>query len=531
MRRISLLVALTLLLACSSSSDETKSDSVTPTEIVAADNTPEATTTPEVKVEVVPEVTEVLPPPGPESRGWKLKRGVVHLHSALSHDGCAPDGYEDNGGPDPVCLGQLRAAPCANDMDFLMMTDHPGYSEDHTFEEMLQYNEGEGDQIIKDEQDRPFVNLMTCPADSIVDEVYIFAGTEGSKHMPLAMAGPIPPKVFQQNYEDDSPLEEAQIARDLTHEHGGYVYIPHPEEKTISVERIVAVPLDGIEIYNIHANLMTVLESLDTIFGMDAFLEGAENPPDSDLIMLFFLAAVDKDVEKFDGAAAQIRLSHIAATDIHQNVEIPALCPDGIEGSLCEPIAEDYPNFAAFAMNGGPIPMADGERVDSYGRSFRWLSNRALVADDDPQSIREAIGMGRSFSCFDMFGYPAGFDFYLDGGDATVEMGEETTFAAGLTLHFNTPLLTAAPWRTEADWDYTEAELTCKLIRADGDGSTVVMEATGQGGQVNVSADVPGAYRVFCEIIPHHVAADMPGFENLTKAVYPYIYSNAVFVR
>ncbi len=529
MLRKTTLLMLALLLGCSTTTNDKKSDTGVTAEVATGDAGAELVTPPDSVTDVLPEVTEVLPPPGPESRGWKLKRGVVHLHSALSHDGCAPDGYEDFGGPEPTCLAELRAAPCANDMDFLMMTDHPGHSSEHTFEEMLQYQEG--DEIILDAQERPFANRITCPADSVVEEVYIFAGTEGSKHMPLAMAGPIPPKVFQQNYMDESPLEEAQIARDLTHEQGGYVYIPHPEENSISVERIVAVPLDGIEIYNIHANLMTMLESMDSIFAIDMFMPGSENPPDSDLGLLIFLAPVANDVLKFDAAAAQVRLSHVAATDIHRNVEIPALCPGGIEGSLCEKFADDYPNFAEFAQVGGPVPMADGDRIDSYARSFRWLSNRALVADDDPQSIRDAIGMGRSYSTFDLFGYPTAFDFYLDGAGATIEMGEETAFAQGLSLHFNTPLITAAPWRADAGWDYAEADVTCKLIRADADGSTVVMEAAGQGGQVTASADVPGAYRVFCEIVPHHVKSELPGLEKLTTKSYPYIYSNAIFLR
>ena len=529
MHRTTLIFSLSILLACSSPADDKKSDLSATVDLVAADLLVDTAAAPDSATDLAPEVAEIGPPPGPESRGWKLKRGVVHLHSALSHDGCAPDGYEDFGGPEPTCLAELRAAPCANDMDFLMMTDHPGHSSEHTFEEMLQYKEG--DEIILDGEERPFANRITCPAESVVEEVYIFAGTEGSKHMPLAMAGPIPPKVFQQNYMDESPLEEAQIARDLTHEHGGYVYIPHPEESSISVERIVAVPLDGIEIYNIHANLMTMLESMDDIFAIDMFMPGSENPPDSDLGILIFLSPVDKDVEKFDAAAAQIRLAHIAATDIHRNVEIPALCPGGTEGSLCEAFADEFPRFAEFAQVGGPVPLADGDRIDSYARSFRWLSNRALVADDDPQSVRDAIGMGRSYSAFDLFGYPTAFDFYLDGAGATIEMGEETAFAEGLSLHFNTPLLTAAPWRADAGWDYSQADVTCKLIRADADGSTVVMEAAGQGGQVTASADVPGAYRVFCEIVPHHVKSALPGLAKLASATYPYIYSNAIFVR
>ncbi len=535
MMRFGLVSIIAVLMGCSTSSDSEPADTTVPADSapldLVTDVKPLEATVEEFLTDVPLEILPLVVPPGPESRGWQQKRGVVHLHSALSHDGCAPDGYEDFGGPDPVCLGQLRAAPCANDMDFLMMTDHPGHSSEHPFEEMVQFNEAEGDEIVKDGQEMPFANRMTCPAGSAVDTVLIFAGTEGSKHMPIAMSGPIPPKVFQQNYMDESPLEEAQAAAAMVREQGGYVFIPHPEEKSISVDRIVAMPLDGIEIYNIHANLMTVLESMDTIFGMDRFLLGAENPPDSDLVMLMFLAAVDKDVEKFDAAAAQIRLSHIAATDIHQNVEIPALCPGGIEGSLCEAFADEYPNFAAFAMNGGPIPMADGDRVDSYGRSFRWLSNRALVLDGDPQSIRDAIGKGRSYSTFDLFGYPAGFDFFISDGESTWEMGEETTLSEGLQVYFNTPVLTAAPWRQEAGWDYQQATVSCQLIRADANGSTIVTQTELQGEQTAISVTDPGAYRVFCTVVPIHVKPALPGVQHLGNTTYPYLYSNAIFVR
>ena len=470
-------------------------------------------------------------PFGSETRGWTRLRGIVHLHSAYSHDGCGPDGYEDYGGPDPACISELRAAPCDTGIDFLMMTDHPGYLQDHTHEEGLLYHEGEGDELIKDGQGRNFSNRVSCPEGSLVDDYYIYVGTEGGKHMPIAMAGPVPPQVFGTKYGDEELLENSQAAAAVVHELDGYTFCPHTEESTISVERMIALPLDGMEIYNIHANLMGALESLDTIFEMDSFMEGTVDGPHPDYSMLLFLAEVDKDVEKFQQAAQKIRIAHIAATDIHRNVEIPALCPGGIEGSMCESFAVDYPNFAAFAVKGGPVPLSDGDRVDSYARSLRWMSNWALVKDKDPQMIREAIGEGRSFSAFDMFGFPAGFDFFAMNGDVVVEMGEEVTFAQGMVVALRTPALTAPPWLAGAGLDYTKAQVRTRMLRVTGNSTEILVETYKQGHEFSVNVDGPGLLWVEVKITPVHLTPLLPGAENLAGGLYPYLYTNGIFVR
>jgi hypothetical protein len=551
---LAILLLPLLLLSCSNGDSSPEGSDTTQPDVGAADLLADGGT-PDVPspADLVTEDLAPQGPTGPESRGWQLLRGVVHLHSALSHDGCGPNGYEDFGGPDPACVDELRAAPCTTAMDFLMMTDHPGYSQDHSFEDVVQYREEAGDELLYDELERPFANRIHCGDGSLVDHFYVFGGTEGSKQMPIGMAGPIPKQVYQTSFGDSEPLESAQEAMALVHEQGGYGFACHTEEKSISVERIVELPLDGMEIYNLHANLMAGLESMDSIFAMDRFMPGSENPPDCDLAVLLFLSEVAKDVEKFDLVAPQVRISHIAATDIHRNVEIPALCPDGIEGSLCEAFAEDYPNFAQFATVGGPVPLADGDRIDSYARSFRWFANYALVKEHEPQDIREAIGKGRSFSAFDLFGRPTLFDFFVDrdvvehgeGGDAdvdphadeadadmtVVEMGEETPFVEGMVARFNVPRLEATAWRADAGWDYDQAQLTCRLIRADASGSTVLLEASEQGSAHEVPLDAPGAYRVQCDIVPKHVAVSLEEMTDLAKKTFPYIYSNAIFLR
>jgi len=470
-------------------------------------------------------------PFGSDTRGWTALRGIVHLHSALSHDGCGPDGYEDFGGPDPACMDELRQAPCGNHIDFLMMTDHPGYLEDHTHEEGLLYREEEGDQLFKDDQERNFANLVTCPDGSLVDDFYVYVGTEGGKHMPIAMAGPVPPLIFGTKYGDEETLENAKAAAAAVHELDGYVFCPHTEESTISVERMIALPLDGMEIYNIHANLMAALESLDTVFQMDLFMEGAVDGPHPDYSMLLFLAEVDKDVEKFQLAAQGTRIRHIAATDIHRNVEIPALCPGGVEGSMCEAFAVDYPRFAEFAVNGGAVPLSDGDRVDSFARSFRWMSNWTLVTEKEPQLIREAVGEGRSFSAFDMFGYPTGFDFFMMNGETAVEMGEEVPFEDGMVVAMRTPLLEAPPWLAEAGLDYAAASVRTRLHRVTETTSDILVETFKQGYEITANVEGPGLLWVEIKITPKHLVPLLPGAEELAGNTYPYLYSNGIFVR
>ena len=531
MKNVVWLIAVSILCACGSDSGSDKADVPAEIAIDAAAEVIQDVALAEVIEETVAEVAEdVLVPPFPfgfESRGWTLLRGIVHLHSALSHDGCGPDGYEDYGGPDPDCISELRAAPCISGIDFMFMTDHPGEAKYHTFEEGLQYRAAEGDEIIYDEQDRPYANRITCPEGSLVESSLFYVGTEGTKHMPIGMAGPVPMEVYETPYSDDIPLEQAQAAVAIVHSLGGWVYAPHTEEPNIPVERIVELPLDGMEIYNVHTNLMQGLDDLENIFAIDKFM--AEGP-DPDLALLPFFAAVDKDVTKFDQAAAQIRIAHIAATDIHRNVEIPALCPGGIEGSMCEAFVDDYPNFANFMQTGGPFPLSDGDRMDSYERSFRWFSNYAVTASGDPADIREAIGMGRSYSAFDMFGQASGFDFFVVGDGEAIEMGTELAGVGEALAYIRTPTLENPPWRT-AELFHFKGKVTTKLVRATLAGSEVLLEEEGQGLLLEVPLPGPGAYRVEISIVPYHLKEILIGVEQFASKEYPYIYSNAIFLR
>jgi hypothetical protein len=480
---------------------------------------------------------ETVTPPvpwGPVNRGYRELRGIVHLHSKWSHDGCFPDHEEIAPALFDECMEEHRSAPCLTGIDFLMQTDHPSDVRDVTFEEALHFRPEEGDVLVNDSLGRPVSNRVTCPPGSLVDSFQYFLGTEGSKQMPIGLSKPVPVEVFNTSYHDDVPLAAAQAAIAMVHESGGYAFVAHPEERNLSVERIIALPLDGIEIFNLHPMLMdALLGGLENFLKADAFMTPGATNPVPDLALLLLLAPVTNDPIKFDQAAAHIRLSHIAATDIHRNVEVPSLCLD-LES--CGDYGYTYPNFAQLLVDGGPVILADGDRMDSFARSFRWVANRTLVAAvkaDDPDEIRQSVGLGRSYSSFDMMGAPEGFDFFAVADGAVVEMGREITDAERIDLYLKAPTVVPPPWGIPfvAEDAYRNAEIRTRVFKATVEGSEVILDLPGQGREFMIEDVEPAAYRVEVWIRPLHLGPALSGIEHLAQKDFPYIYSNALFIR
>ena len=502
-----------------------------------------------------PPVTPPLPF-GPENRGYVEKNGIVHVHSRWSHDGCFPDHEEITSAEieacattytdendiqackDAIieamlasCVDEYRAAACNAGIDFMFQTDHPGDVRNQTFEDALHFRPESGDQMFNDAQDRPVTNRIDCPEGSAVENFYIYFGTEGSKQMPIGMAAPVPQEAFDISYDIYTDLATAQTGIAAVHEAGGWAMVCHPEQGDLTVERIVELPLDIVEIFNFHPALMGILEDFNILFQMDRFMSNDENAPNPDLSLLLTLKPVANDPIKFDGAAKSIRLSHALATDIHRNVELPKLCENA---ETCgDNWFYTYPNLAHLLATGGPALLGDGVRMDSYGRTLRWASNHALVEADgtDYLNIRDAIGKGRSYSAFDVLGVPAGFDFFaVVDGDA-LEMGHEVTGATDAKIYIRTPTIAKPFWAGERFGDTTGTDIVTKLIRIDESGSQVVAEIFGQGWTYEYAVDEPAVYRVEVWITPVHLVTDLGDMAWMADKEYPWIYSNALFFR
>ena len=128
-----------------------------------------------------------------------------------------------------------------------------------------------------------------------------------------------------------------------------------------------ALAPDGIEVYNLHANIDPDIRA--DYLGLDAVAARSprrsssptRNPghPEPDLAMLAFLSpnqpAIDDVGRRCSARAAGSPVT--AGSDAHENAI--------------------------------PIPLADGERGDSYRRVLRWFGNIVLVADPrDPGADR-----------------------------------------------------------------------------------------------------------------------------------------------
>jgi len=268
---------------------------------------------------------------------------------------------------------------------------------------------------------------------------------------------------------------------------------------------------------------------------VDRFMTPGNDNPAPDLAFLLLFAPIKNDPLKFDAVAPYIRITNVGATDIHRNVELPSMCPGGVDSTdTCKKLAAKYPNLAQNLVTGGAAILSDGDRFDSYARGFRWMANRTLVKQDatsEPEEIRQAIGHGRSYLAFDLLGAPEGFDFFALADGQVVEQGQEVTGALDVTLYVHAPTLVAPPWGLPHVTDFSNAQVETRLIRATADGSTQVVAVTSQGASLEWKADQAAAWRVEVWVTPRHLAPALNGFEDLAEQAYPYVYSNAVFVR
>ncbi|MBM4397098.1 MAG: hypothetical protein FJ087_15585, partial [Deltaproteobacteria bacterium] len=151
----------------------------------AADETPDA-----AEVAADPGITPPVPW-GAKNRGFTAMRGIVHLHSLWSHDGCFGGADEKRPADDSPfmlqCLAELRAAPCLSGIDFVFQTDHPSNVKHRTFEEALHFQPANGDEILKDAAGRPLANRIKCPDGSLVPHALFYVGAEGKKNMPIGV--------------------------------------------------------------------------------------------------------------------------------------------------------------------------------------------------------------------------------------------------------------------------------------------------------------------------------------------------------
>jgi hypothetical protein len=391
-------------------------------------------------------------------RGLTPARGIVHLHSPYSHDACDGMPRDADGVPDEPCLQDLRAGLCATHIDFAALTDHDDTMADEDF--VTLFSMRAGDEAVMRGADQ-IASRLHC-ADGHV--VTITVGGENDL-MPIMLDHHVPGTVPERHATyNGTDVAAAQAFRDA----GGLLWLAHTESQPI--DRIRALGPDGIEVYNLHANLdpdirrdYLGLPAAGAIEEAVEFADTQPGHPEPDLALIGFFTPNQPALDTWHALLAEGRHVPITAgTDAHEN----AL----------------------------PIMMADGERGDSYRRTMRWFGNIALVADpSDIDQIQAALAAGRNFTVFELFGTPEGFDVHA----GAVELGGTVAATDGATLTVDVPTVRGL------DPSLPAPTITAKIVRIPPGGAPAIV-AEGPT-QLALPLDAPGAYRVEVDIIPAHL--------------------------
>jgi len=419
------------------------------------------------------------------ARGLVPARGIVHLHSPYSHDACDSMPRDASGVPNEPCLEHLRAALCTEHIDYAALTDHDDSMADEEFATLFNMR-GTDTPVMSGAQQ--IASRIYCDDGH---EVVVTVGGENDL-MPIMLDRHVP-GTAQERHDiyNGSSATALQAMRDA----GALIWVAHTEQYPTDVLR--AVGPNGIELYNLHANIdpkiradFLGLQGYDAISKAVEFADTNEGGPEPDLALLSFLTPNMPGLTRWNELLAEGR--HIAATagsDAHEN----AL----------------------------PVTLADGERGDSYRRVLRWFSNVVLVADPkDITQIEAALAKGRLFSVFEIMGTPEGFDVVATGGG---ELGDTVTFNA-------THLLVKVPTVRGLDPTLPAPEIQATVIRLNAGAATTI--ASGPGPELDVELPGPGAYRVEVSIVPRHLG---PYLRDLGTAYadqeLPWIYTSAIYVE
>jgi hypothetical protein len=435
---------------------------------------------------------EVFPAEGAVARGFVDVRGLVHAHSVYSHDACDGEPVLGDGSSDPVCFDDFRRGLCQSGHDFVFLTDHGNRFQTTEYPDALLHRPERGDVLVE-RDGRPVANRITCDDGHTA---LIMAGSENGL-MPVGL---------ERHVADDVAAREAIYgpltteAADALRAAGGVVLLAHPEDYT--VDELRALPVDGFEMYNLHANT-----ELGAGFALDLLVranDGDPTLPHPDLLVLAVMSEDPRYLERWGRVlAGGKRLTTTMGTDCHRNT------------------------FRTI--------LADGERADSYRRMMLAFSNHLRITPGpdgvvDDGDLKEALRRGRAWGAFEVMGYPVGFDAWAKSGDDVFELGD--TVPVGATIHVDVPRVRGLDPGVDAP------RLTTRVLRAVDAPEGFVEVARTEGAAIDVVATERGAWRVEVRMLPLHLR-DHLGDDvvrildeaELAGVDYPWIYANPFYVE
>jgi hypothetical protein len=444
---------------------------------------------------------ETLPTPRePNARGLLDRRGLIHAHSVHSHDACDDMPKDDMGNFDTVCDHDFREGLCRSRHDFVFLTDHTGTFAEVEYPDTLLYRPLWGDELVEVDGE-PVANWTGCNSfetgksgSAPFVPALIMAGCE-SETMPVGLPAHVAatPEERSAIYGSASP-DAIMALRDA----GAISLVAHTEDWT--VQELVDLPLQGFEMYNVHANLFANIVPVGELLVDLASNDGLPHP---DLILLVLMSEDPAYLDTWSAVLASgVERVTTMGTDCHRNT---------------------FPQM-----------LEDGDRIDSFERLMKWFGNHLLIEPDGqgewgPDEAREALAGGRLYGVFEFLGHPEGFDYVAEQNGDVFEMGSVLSLAEGAVS-----LRVVAPVVMARDPSTPTPVVQVRLLKADPEGwDEVGLVANLEGTVEDLVVEIaePGAYRAEVRLLAHHLEGQLGKHEELLDDSTPWVYANAIYVR
>ena len=317
--------------------------------------------------------------------------------------------------------------------------------------------------VVMTEHPSPFIDTAAATLRGVHEGVLFLNGSElvaSDGGRLFAVSGFTPPA-------QKPPLRDlAARARS----DGRLAVVGYPEE----VRDLAAGAYDAVEVYSLYTNAKRI--NYLTLF-FDGLWSYWGRP---ELLFARFYERPSENLRRWDelNAAGGRRVYALAGNDAHANVGL------------------------SFRQQTGEEVF--GVKLDPYERSFRLVRNHVLLEKGRPldaDSLLAALGAGRSFIAFDLFGDANGFRFNAENGTDRRTLGEEIQLPAGGAVR----LAARSPVKCRTVF-YRDGQVVAEVK------DTALAE---------FSADARGVYRVEVYLDQHGSLLDGK----------PWIISNPIFVR
>jgi hypothetical protein len=319
-------------------------------------------------------------------------KGAMHVHSSL-------------GGHSTGTLADIVAGAKANDLAFVVMSEHPSALTDTRAATLSGIHDGilfvPGNETSERERDRLLTFGATQPPANNANARAAPANTNTNINA-NTNANASPNTDVNKAATTQSLIDRAKAVGDL-------VFVAHPE--TFESWQ-TARGFDGMEVYNLHADAKharPVMLFFDGLWSYRSF---------PSLLWTRFYESPTENLKRWDELTAQgRRVVAVAGNDAHANVGV----------SLQD-------------LTGKPLFQI---KLDPYERSFHVVRTHVLIARDQPfdaQTLLAALANGHVYVSFDLFCDATGFRLTATNGAETKLMGDEIGLGSGVRLRVATPV-------------------------------------------------------------------------------------------